>query len=149
MSRVQGDVIAKRRQSGGVRLVDRRARLLQREQTEAEKRLWKELRARRLAGLRFRRQVPIGEFIVDFCCRRHKLIVEVDGGLHADGHGFDSWRTEMSERRGYRVMRFWNHQVLTNIEGVLETIFDCVRFGSNLVEQRSYASDRRAGAGGR
>jgi very-short-patch-repair endonuclease len=144
VQRRQSDLIAGSRRSRGLRVVDYRARLMRCGQTDAEKKLWKELRGQRFAGLRFRRHLPIGEFIVDFCCRRRKLVVEVDGGQHADGYGYDSWRTEMLERRGYRVMRFWNHQVQTNIGGVIEAILDCARYSSPLPLEGSALSERRA-----
>ena len=91
------------------------ARLLRRDQTDAEARLWYGLRERRLEGFRFRRQFPIGNFIVDFCCRDKRLVVEVDGGQHME-------RGELIEARGYRVLRFWNSDVLSNLDGVLEQI---------------------------
>jgi very-short-patch-repair endonuclease len=91
--------------------------------TEAERKLWWHLRHRMpLDGTHFRRQVQIGRYIVDFVSRRAKLIVEVDGGQHAMQTAADHERTQFLESQGYRVLRFWNNDVMTNIEGVLEDI---------------------------
>jgi len=84
--------------------------------------LWFGLRDRRLAGLKFRRQVPIDHYIVDFCCESARLIVEVDGGQHAERSAEDATRTAALEARGYLVLRFWNNDVRQNIDGVLEVI---------------------------
>ena len=98
-----------------------RARELRRDATDAERRLWSALRDRRLRGYRFRRQHPIGDFIADFACTRHCLIVEADGGQHADNEA-DHRRTAWLEAEGWRVLRFWNNDVLANTDGVIETI---------------------------
>src|SRR5260370_26111027 len=98
-----------------------RARELRRDATDAERRLWSALRDRRLRGYRFRGQHPIGDFIVDFACTRHLLIVEADGGQHAESET-DRQRTACLEAEGWRVMRFWNNDMLTNTEGAIETI---------------------------
>ena len=101
-----------------------RARKLRRSMTSAERMLWHELRDRRLCGAKFKRQRPIGNYIVDFVCDEAKLIIEIDGGQH----GFDATkaddfvRTRWLEARGFRVIRFWNPDVLENIEGVLNAI---------------------------
>ncbi len=89
--------------------------------TEAEKKLWSRLRNHQLEHQHFRRQYPIGPYVADFCCRLARLIVEVDGGQHADS-AEDERRTAFLLGQGYRVLRFWNNDVLTNIEGVVETI---------------------------
>jgi very-short-patch-repair endonuclease len=99
-----------------------RARDLRQNPTEAEKGLWSKLRLKQLDGHRFRRQVPIGPFVVDFCCLARRLIVEVDGGQHSSDAAKDARRTEWLERQGFRVLRFWNNDVLGNIDGVLATI---------------------------
>ena len=99
-----------------------RARRLRRDQTDAEKKLWAHLRARRFGEFRFRRQFPIGNFIADFACLRARLVIELDGGQHLDQAAKDAWRTKLIELRGHRVMRFWDAEVLTNIDGVLERI---------------------------
>ncbi len=94
---------------------------LRHDRTEAERRLWLRLRDRRLAGFKFVRQESVGPYVADFCCREAKLIVELDGGQHADNPKDlvrDAWPTE----RGYRVVRFWNAEVMTDTIGVLDTI---------------------------
>ncbi|MBV8889831.1 MAG: endonuclease domain-containing protein [Alphaproteobacteria bacterium] len=96
-----------------------RARRLRQNPTKAEIRLWSRLRRTQLGGSRFRRQQPIGPYIVDFFCPAAKLIVEVDGGHHADD---GPERTRWLESRGYRVIRFWNNEVLENTEGVILAI---------------------------
>jgi very-short-patch-repair endonuclease len=107
-----------------------RARALRKAQTDAEARLWAHLRAGRLEGLKFRRQFPIGSFLTDFCCREKRLIVEVDGGHHAARRDADSRREEALCTRGYRILRFWNNEVLGNIEGAIERIREnCAHVG--------------------
>ncbi len=114
-----------------VPLAFRRARTLRHEQTDTERVLWGRLRARRLNGLRFRRQFPISPFITDFCCRECRLVIELDGGHHATAEAIarDRRRTRLIEERGYRVIRFWDNEVLTNIEGVIEAILDATGRG--------------------
>ncbi len=106
-----------------------RQRQLRREPTEPEKRLWRYLRGRQVAGLKFRRQVWLGPFIVDFFCAEARLIVEVDGETHIDpdAQAYDARRTALIEAEGYRVRRFWNNDVMQNIEGVLATIEEAAR----------------------
>jgi len=96
------------------------ARKLRKDPTEAEKRLWSRLRGDQL-GVRFTRQYPIGNAIVDFACRPLRLAIELDGGQHADRES-DLVRTGMIEAHGYRVIRFWNNDVLANTDGVLTVI---------------------------
>ena len=96
-----------------------RARDLRTNATDAERKLWSYLRRRQVADFRFRRQQSIGPYIVDFFCPEARLIVEVDGGQHVDRAAADAERTEWLESRGYRVVRYWNHEVLQNIEGVI------------------------------
>jgi len=103
------------------------ARKLRKEATEAEVRLWSRLRRKQPDGFRFRRQQPIGPYVVDFFCPEARLIVEVDGGQHADREPYDAARTEWLERSGYRVIRFWNYDALANTESVLLTIMDALR----------------------
>jgi very-short-patch-repair endonuclease len=93
------------------------AKILRRNATDAEKQLWSLLRDRRLQGWKFRRQVPLGPYIVDFYCSEAKLIVEVDGGQHANS-AKDAARTDWFNKSGYRVKRYWNNDILTNTEGV-------------------------------
>ena len=100
------------------------ARRLRRASTEAEKLLWQKLRARQLSEAKFRRQAPIGSYIVDFVSFENRLVVEIDGGQHnrPQGRQHDVKRSTWLESQDFRVLRFWNNQVLTNIEGVLERI---------------------------
>ena len=97
------------------------ARSLRRRTTDAEQCLWRQLRGRRLAGLKFKRQQPIGPYIVDFVCFTAGVVVEVDGGQHLDSES-DAARDAWLQKRGYRILRFWNNEVLTNTTGVLERI---------------------------
>ena len=98
------------------------ARQLRRNLTEAEHVLWRHLRLRQLDGHKFRRQQPIGPYIVDFICLETRLIVELDGGQHSNQTASDAERSAWLETQGFRVMRFWNHEVLQNIEAVKESI---------------------------
>jgi very-short-patch-repair endonuclease len=98
-----------------------RPRRLRSEQTDAEKKLWWRLRNRQVAGCKFVRQEPIGPYICDFVCREERLVIEVDGGQHADSAA-DRVRDQWLVSHNYRVMRFWNNDVLSNIDGVLMTI---------------------------
>jgi very-short-patch-repair endonuclease len=100
------------------------ARALRKNSTDAERLLWSELRDHRLNGARFRRQVPIEQFIADFVCHAAKLVIELDGGQHFsdDGERADAARTAVIEGKGFRVLRFSNLDVITNRSGVLETI---------------------------
>lgn len=99
-----------------------KARALRRNATGAEQKLWLLLRGRRLNGWKFRRQVPIECFVADFACVEGKLIVELDGSQHAESEQADTHRTLMLEREGWRVVRFWNRDVMFDEEGVLATI---------------------------
>jgi len=98
------------------------ARRLRESQTNAERALWLRLRDRRLGGWKFKRQVPIDRFVVDFCCASGKLVIELDGGQHAAQASHDAERTQALSAMGYLVLRFWNNDVLSNIDGVLEDI---------------------------
>lgn len=103
------------------------ARRLRRHQTDAERYLWFKLRNFRLGGLKFRRQMSLNGFVVDFCCPDAKLVIELDGGQHANQAEQDSRRTQNLEMSGYLVLRFWNNDVLQNIDGVLEEILRTVK----------------------
>ena len=94
---------------------------LRKRSTDAEKLLWKYLRTKQIVGLKFRRQEPIGNYIVDFVCYEKAVIVEADGGQHVESER-DADRDEWLYSQGFTVLRFWNHDVLANIEGVLEVI---------------------------
>ena len=98
------------------------AKELRRNATDAEQLLWKYLKAKQLEGLKFRRQEQIGRFIADFVCYEKGVIVEADGGQHAQEKGKDEERTEWLNSQGFTVLRFWNNEILTNIEGVVEVI---------------------------
>jgi very-short-patch-repair endonuclease len=98
------------------------ARALRKRSTDAEKLLWSRLRGRRFDGIKFKRQVPIGSYIADFVALDLKFIIELDGGQHAQRAEQDAERTRNLEQWGYHVVRFWNNDVLGNIDGVLETI---------------------------
>ncbi len=100
----------------------KKARVLRRRSTDAEARLWRALRGRRFNGWKFRRQVPVAGFIADFLYKTEKLIIEVDGGHHALVAKKDTERTRALEAEGYRVIRFWNNDVMGNLEGVLTQI---------------------------
>jgi very-short-patch-repair endonuclease len=99
-----------------------RARELRNNATDAEKTLWSILRKRGVAGCKFRRQVPIDRFYVDFACVERKVVVELDGGQHADQAAYDANRTEILEACGWLLLRFWNHQVTENRDGVAAAI---------------------------
>ena len=98
------------------------ARELRSRSTDAERLLWSRLRAHRLFGLKFRRQQPIGRYTVDFACMDRRVIVELDGGQHADETAYDSARDAWLREQGFIVMRFWNTDVMTNADGVLELV---------------------------
>ena len=99
-----------------------RARRLRRNSTDAEQRLWRLLRSRRFNGFKIRRQHILGVFIVDFVCLEKKIVIELDGGQHATAVEADAMRTRYVQARGFRVIRFWNNEVLENMGGVWEAI---------------------------
>jgi very-short-patch-repair endonuclease len=99
-----------------------RARLLRKSPTPAEGKLWAYLRHNLPEGVRFRRQHAIGNYVVDFCAIKNKLIIELDGSQHLDQVGYDAERTAYLESQGYHVIRFWNHEVMDNIDGVFRAI---------------------------
>jgi len=98
------------------------AKTLRTKQTDAEQRLWYHLRAHRFMDLKFKRQKPLGCYIVDFVCVERRLIVEIDGGQHAEQVEYDQRRDVWLRNQGYTVLRFWNNEVLQQLEGVLEQI---------------------------
>jgi very-short-patch-repair endonuclease len=102
------------------------ARRLRRDSTGAELRLWNKLRSRSLDGHKFTRQQPLGRYVVDFLCRERRLVIEVDGGQHDDSPQ-DRLRDQWLNEHNYRVLRFWNNEVMSNIEGVLESIAGALR----------------------
>ncbi len=99
-----------------------KARALRARSTDAERKLWAELGNRQLGGYKFRRQHPMGPYVVDFACLAQRLVVELDGGQHAMAKDKDDQRTRWLESQGYRVVRFWNHDVLENMDGVLQAL---------------------------
>ena len=98
------------------------AKSLRSNQTQAEARLWYHLRAHRFLGLKFKRQKPVGRYIVDFVYWEHRLIIELDGGQHADQVAYDRQRDAWLRSQGYTVLRFWNNDVMQQLERVLEQI---------------------------
>jgi len=106
---------------GPDRKMTRIARRLRVNQTDAETALWNRIRSRQIDGHKFARQKPIGDYVCDFVCRERLLIIEVDGGQHSESVG-DAIRDRRLTADGFRVLRFWNNEVLGNLEGVLATI---------------------------
>ena len=104
-----------------------RARQLRRNSTEAERLLWSKLRARQLNSVKFKRQVPIAGYVVDFVALERKLVIEVDGGQHQERIAADRERTATLEKSGFHVVRFWNNDVLSNPAGVLDAILQELR----------------------
>ena len=102
--------------------VFKRAKELHRNMTPAEAKLWAHLRAHRVKNVHFRNQHAIGNYVVDFCAPRRKLIIELDGSQHLEQEEYDQERTKYLESLGYKVIRFWNNEVLNNIEGVMLAI---------------------------
>ncbi|MEL6059854.1 MULTISPECIES: endonuclease domain-containing protein [unclassified Methylobacterium] len=120
---------------------------LRESQTEAERRLWYRLRDRRLADFKFVRQESVGRYVADFCCRDARLIIELDGGQHADSE-HDRVRDAWLTAQGYRILRFWNAEVVNNIVGVLDTILAALSPSPRLRgEGESAASPKGEGEG--
>ena len=107
-----------------------KARSLRKQSTDTENALWKLLRNRQLTSYKFRRQAPIGKYIVDFLCFERKLVVELDGGQHLEQTEYDTERTRELESRGYRVIRFWNNLVLEDSDAVLQAILIALEEGT-------------------
>ena len=107
------------------------ARRLRRDMTDAEMLLWPRLRGSQLCGRKFVRQFPIGAAVADFACRSAKLVVELDGGHHAEASAADANRTRMIEAHGYTVIRYWNSDVMNNLDGVVANILHHLRLASN------------------
>jgi very-short-patch-repair endonuclease len=102
------------------------AKELRRELTPVEKKLWARLRAHRMKGVHFRTQHAIGNYIVDFCAARKKLIIELDGSQHLEQVEYDAIRTKFLQSKGYKVIRFWNNDVSNNMDAVLQVIWDAL-----------------------
>lgn len=105
-------------------ILKQRARYLRRNMTDAEQLLWQSLRHRQLKGFKFRRQVVVGHYIADFVCLQAKLVIEIDGGQHSDNKNYDWQRTQYLQQQGFQVLRFWNHEVLTQLDDVLDCILN-------------------------
>ncbi|HWH78357.1 MAG TPA: endonuclease domain-containing protein [Candidatus Binatus sp.] len=103
------------------------ARTLRHNATDAEKLLWRRIRSWQLDGLKFRRQQPLGNYIVDFACMAKKVVIELDGGHHAEQSDYDAKRDAWLCEQGFTVLRFWNHDVLENIESVAEKIYQIMK----------------------
>ncbi len=104
------------------------AKMLRKNMTKQEKVLWNILRNSKFYGLKFRRQVPIGNYVADFVCEMHNLIIEVDGGQHNEPENieYDEQRTKYLEELGYKILRFWNNDVDNNLDGVCEVIYNTI-----------------------
>ncbi len=126
-----------------------RARDLRNDATNAEQMLWRQLKGSRLQDLKFSRQMPIAGYFADFVCRSHKLIVELDGSQHVEAAAYDVKRTHALEAAGYRVVRFWNNDLTSNMPSVLETILNAA-IGTERVPtpQPPPASGRGGSVGG-
>jgi very-short-patch-repair endonuclease len=109
------------------------ARKLRKTQTDAELRLWHQLRGRRLGGLKFKRQVPIAGFVADFVCEEARLVIEIDGSQHGTRAAQDEERTKRLNIAGYEVLRFWNNDVTDNLDGVLVRVLETARVTRNEV----------------
>ncbi|WP_304070104.1 endonuclease domain-containing protein [Maricaulis maris] len=107
------------------------ARRMRTAQTPAEARLWSRLRNRKLTGAKFRRQIPIGPYIVDFVCFEARLIIEADGGQHADLEPEDAERTAWLEAQGFTVLRFWNRHILKRTDAVMEVIGETLHWATH------------------
>lgn len=106
------------------------ARQLRQHQTDTEQKIWQVLRNRQFLNLKFRRQHRIGPYIVDFCCLEKKLVIEIDGGQHAEQKNKDILRTSYLNQAGFSVVRFWDHEVLKNVNAVKEEILRNVNLPS-------------------
>ena len=121
LERPASDSLSRERERAGVRV---RARALRKGQTDAEALLWSRLRARQLNNLKFRRQRPIGAYFADFACIEIGMVIELDGGQHSEesGNRYDRKRSDAMAALGFQTLRFWNHEVLTETNAVLEKI---------------------------
>jgi very-short-patch-repair endonuclease len=118
---VRGSFLVFRKSASTKREKPDLSRQMRRQSTDAETIFWNAVRNRKVRGAKFRRQWPLGRFFADFCCVEQRLIVEIDGGQHADSQA-DQIRTEALQELGYRIVRFWNNDVLENIDGVIERL---------------------------
>ena len=121
---------------GALTLAIQRARKLRSNPTDAERMLWRHLRLRQFAGQKFRRQRPIGPYIVDFVCLEKKLVIEVDGGQHIKQKASDAKRDAWLRSQGLEVLRFWDHEVLKEIDHVKQAIWDQLNGTPSLILPR-------------
>ena len=124
-----------------------RARHLRKNMTQAERKLWLILRLRQMGRHKFRRQHPVGRYIADFVCLEKHLIVELDGGQHLIQSDYDVKRTMWLDGEGYRVLRFWDHEVFKETEAVKQAIWDALRASANPPPLRAYGSIEPEAAG--
>ena len=133
-------------------MIRAKARELRKTPTEAERLLWRHLRLRQLGGYKFRRQQPIGLTIVDFVCFEKKLVIEVDGGQHSEQIHEDEERSAWLGGQGFRVMRFWNNEVLRDVEAVKEVIRKALGGGNGpptlILPHEGGGEKKRRGSGG-
>ncbi|MDD2915662.1 MAG: endonuclease domain-containing protein [Gallionella sp.] len=113
------------------------AKALRSNLTDAEQKLWYHLRAHRFMGRKFKRQKPMGRYVVDFVCLEEKLIIELDGGQHSESVEYDQVRDSWLRSEGYTVLRFWNNELLNEMEGVLERIMFAVDAGSQTLSNET------------
>ena len=119
-----------------------RARALRQNMTDAERSIWQSLRSLQINGHRFRRQVPFGPYIADFVCHDPRLVIEIDGGQHHRLSPTEAKRTRFMEDQGYRILRFWNNEVLSNLEGVCAMIARALRHHPHPVPPPSRGRER-------
>jgi adenine-specific DNA-methyltransferase len=112
-------------------MIKAKARELRRNPTEAEQKLWSHIRMRQIGGHKFRRQRPLGSYIVDFVCLEKRVVIEVDGGQHSEQIAYDMERGVWLEAQGFRVLRFWDNEVLRSIDVVKEVIAEALNSESN------------------
>jgi very-short-patch-repair endonuclease len=128
-------------QDGGLRAVTNRARYLRSNPTDAERILWRHLRLRQVGGYKFRRQRPIGPYFVDFICLEKRVVIEVDGGQHSEQRSYDDRRDAWLKKEGFRVLRFWDHEVLRKIENVKQVIWQALRAPSSILPRDGGEAD--------
>ena len=126
-----------------------KAQELRQRSTDAEQALWKRLRNRQLAGYKFRRQVLLGKYIVDFVCFERKIVIEVDGGHHQEQARYDTARTIWLKSQGFQVLRFWNHEILAAPEAVQEALLGALQENSPSPQSPSPRPSPIKGEGGR
>ncbi len=120
--------LSRLRERAGVRAdAKSKARALRAQMTDAESLLWQQLRGRRFQGSKFRRQRPLGPYILDFVCLEAGLVIEIDGGQHAEQQAYDQARTALIESHNLAVIRFWNHEVMNDTAAVLENIWQTLQ----------------------